>query len=518
MSLQPPPPPPPTIDFSVTPTHSVSIPTGTISALIGQPPNTTDDFYIVAYLLVAFGKRTSPLEGALIPPLAPPGYVFESRSTSILIGMSVSIFFMFTFTLVRLLIRILNRGLQLGLDDLVIVPGAILAITWPVLQILAVVYGGAGKHIWDLTYEEYGYFKRYTNLSKIFFFVAVGVVKVSICLFNRRLTAMTSRKWLLFNNIFLFLLVVYILVSLFWNIFSCSPAWGGWDPIRLGKENRRAVCFPVGTSGSILSTIHVVMDFGLLAVPLIVLWKVKMGWKTRGRLYVVFAVGGGSVIGSIFRQVEQAKLKSDVTWSFKALEDWTLVDLTLGVIAASLPVLSAIIPAKWKSLHTSSTYKLPSQVGSHPLSNPGHYIRSKLQGKNGKETGNSRCTKGTNGGTFGESEENIVRTDVIELSFQSKGDLERGEGIDYKEECEGRESASGRGSGSGSGNGRGSRCGSRCGNQNGESSSAGERLKRSFSKNRSRGNSTDRGLDKGTSEWHGGKGRYGNKVEIGRDE
>lgn len=227
--------------------------------------------------------------------------------------MSVAIFFMFSFTLVRLLIRLLNRGLKLGLDDLFIVPGVILAITWPVLQILAVVYGGAGKHIWDLTYEEYGHFKRYTNFSKILFFVSVGVVKISICLFNRRLTSMTSRKWLIFNNVFLFLLLAYVLVSLFWNIFSCSPAWGGWDAVRLGKEDIKAVCFPVGTSGSILSTIHVLMDFGLLAVPIIVLWKVKMGWSTRGRLYIVFAVGGGSMIGSILRQIYQSRLISDVS-------------------------------------------------------------------------------------------------------------------------------------------------------------------------------------------------------------
>ncbi|RAL63575.1 hypothetical protein DID88_003619 [Monilinia fructigena] len=194
-----------------------------------------------------------------------------------------------------------------------------------------------------------------------------------------------------------------------------------------------------------------------------------MGWKTRGRLYVVFAVGGGSVIGSIFRQIQQAKLKSDVTWSFKALEDWTLVDLTLGVIAASLPVLSAIIPPN-------------GNLSIHSLR---HHMRSKFQGKNDKEAGNNRCTEGTNGGTFGESEENIVRTDVIELSFQSKGDLEQGERMDYREECEGRESGSGRDSGSGSGNGRASRCG----NRYGDGSSAGERLKRSCSKNRSRANS-----------------------------
>lgn len=297
---------------SATKTYATTIPTGTISALIGQPPNTTNDYYIVAYLNDAFGIHGNPNKGITIPPLAPPGYVYESRATSILIGMSVSIFFMFTFTLVRLLIRLLNRGLRLGLDDLFIVPGVILAITWPVLQILAVVYGGAGKHIWDVTYEEYGYFKRYTNWSKIFFFVAVGVVKVSICLFNRRLTSMTSNKWLLFNNVFLVLLAIYILVSLFWNIFLCNPVWGGWDAIRLGREGVVAKCFPVGKMGTIMSTIHVVMDFGLLAVPLIVLWKVKMGWRTRGRLYIVFAVGGVSMIGSIMRQIEQTKLSSDV--------------------------------------------------------------------------------------------------------------------------------------------------------------------------------------------------------------
>ncbi|TEY40357.1 hypothetical protein BOTCAL_0436g00070 [Botryotinia calthae] len=478
-----------TIISSATKTYPTTIPTGTISALIGQPPNTTNDYYIVAYLNGAFGLAGNPNKGIIIPPLAPPDYVYESRATSILIGMSVSIFFMFTFTLVRLLIRLLNRGLRLGLDDLFIVPGVILAITWPVLQILAVVYGGAGKHMWDVTYEEYGYFKRYTNWSKIFFFVAVGVVKVSICLFNRRLTSMTSNKWLLFNNVFLVLLVIYILVSLFWNIFLCSPVWGGWDAIRLGRENVVAKCFPVGTMGTIMSTIHVIMDFGLLAVPLIVLWKVKMGWRTRGRLYVVFAVGGVSMIGSILRQIEQTKLSSDVLWSFKALEDWTLVDLTLGVIVASLPVLSAIIPAKWKSVHTSSSYKNPSHLGSHPLSNPGNYMRSKFPGKNGKDMKSAR-SRGANGGTFGESEENIVRTDVIELSFQSKGVVES------------REEAKEEGSGSGEGG---------CG-----------RVKRSFSRTRNCGDSNERAaadkLDKETTEWHGAKGQYGHRVEISREE
>jgi hypothetical protein len=297
---------------SATITYPTSIPTGTISALIGQPPNTTNDYYIVNYLLLAFGRTSSPLKGIVIPPLKPDNYVFTTRGPSILAGMSITIAIMVIITVARLVVRFCGRGLVFGLDDLFIVPGALLAITWPSLQIMAVIYGGAGKHIWDVTYEEYGYFKRYTNLSKVIFFVSVGIVKVSICFFNRRLTSMTSRTWLWFNNIFLVLLFIYIMVSLFWDIFSCSPAYAGWDPIRIGRENIKPKCFSVSILGTVLSTIHVVMDFGLLAVPLIVLWKVKMGWKTKSRLYFVFSIGMMSAVGSIFRQIEQGKLGADV--------------------------------------------------------------------------------------------------------------------------------------------------------------------------------------------------------------
>ncbi|KAM3081955.1 hypothetical protein ACMFMG_004415 [Clarireedia jacksonii] len=398
-----------TTSTSATITYPTAIPTGTISALIGQPPNTTDDYYIVNYLILAFGAKSSPLKGITIPPVRPENYVFTTRGPSILIGMSLAIATMAIITSLRLLIRLRGRGLVLGLDDFFIIPGALLAITWPCLQILAVIYGGAGKHIWDVTYEEYGYFKRYTNLSKIFFFVAVGTVKVSICFFNRRLTGMTSRTWLWFNNIFLVLLFIYIMVSLFWTIFSCEPAYAGWDPIRIGKENIKPKCFSTSVLGTVLSTVHVVMDFGLLAVPLIVLWKVKMGWKTKLRLYFVFGIGTMSAVGSILRQIEQGKLGKDVLYTFKPLEDWTIVDLTLGVVAASLPVLSAFIPARWRSVHATS-HKSPSQGASYPLSRIGR--RTSISGKRART----------------DSEEKIVCTDVVELSWTRRDDVSRGEG------------------------------------------------------------------------------------------
>lgn len=153
---------------------------------------------------------------------------------------------------------------------------------------------------------------HFANIDKLIFFLAVGFIKVSICLLNRRLTSMTSKAWLIFTNVFLFLLFAYIIVALFWNIFQCNPPYADWDPIRIAKQGRKPICTSDTIVGSSLSVIHVIMDFGLLSVPLTVLWKVRMGRLTRLSLYFVFSIGSMSTIGSVLRQIEQEHLKTDI--------------------------------------------------------------------------------------------------------------------------------------------------------------------------------------------------------------
>lgn len=167
--------------------------------------------------------------------------------------------------------------------------------------------------MYDVTYEEYSYFKLYANVDKALFFLAVGFIKLSICFFNRRLTSITSRAWLIFNNCFIGLLVAYLLLALFWCIFQCDPPYAGWNIIRVATElKHKPKCMSDNIVGSALSVIHALMDFGLLSVPLIVLWKVQMSWKTKARLFFVFSIGGMSAIGSVVRQVEQERLSTDI--------------------------------------------------------------------------------------------------------------------------------------------------------------------------------------------------------------
>jgi hypothetical protein len=110
-------------------TLGTSIPTGTISAHIGSPPNTTDDYYVAKYLLMVLGKTTNPLLGASLPPAKPADYVYETRGPKIIVSMSIAMSVMIITTGLRLGVRVFKRGLMVGWDDVFV----ILALFIPLL-------------------------------------------------------------------------------------------------------------------------------------------------------------------------------------------------------------------------------------------------------------------------------------------------------------------------------------------------------------------------------------------------
>lgn len=151
------------------------------SALLGQPPATPDDYWIARSLLLSAGlTNVDPSQGAKIRLSRPPPhqYRFETRAPSIIAGSAVSIVIMVVITVTRLLIRCFDGGVQFGADDWLIIPGVVcilavffstlnaldwlightcpqtLAVVWPCLNIAIAHYGGAGKHIYDVTYHE----------------------------------------------------------------------------------------------------------------------------------------------------------------------------------------------------------------------------------------------------------------------------------------------------------------------------------------------------------------------------
>lgn len=179
-----------------------------------------------------------PNKGIKLSSLRPDDYSSETKGTGTIAGLSVCIAAMTFITCVRLGLRCFVPRLKWGLDDTLIIPGMLMAVAYPALQIAMVRYGGAGKHIFDVTYEESYHYKWLANIAQIDFFVCVGVIKMSITAFNIRLTSLSSRTWQIVNWTFFTICGLYTLAAFFLNIFQCNPAGGSFDPLILARSDK----------------------------------------------------------------------------------------------------------------------------------------------------------------------------------------------------------------------------------------------------------------------------------------
>ncbi|KAL2046515.1 hypothetical protein ABVK25_011796 [Lepraria finkii] len=212
-----------------------------------------------------------------------------------------------------------------------------------------VLVGGAGRHIYDITYEGLNRFIDLAAGETTLFYISVGLIKVSITLFNSRLTGLTSKPWMIYHTILLVLIVTFIITSIFIQVFKCLPVLHSWGFLGYGEPAQPVKCVTINTYSLALNVTHVILDFALLSVPIIVFCKMKMSKSKRIRLIFLFSIGAVSVIGSVNRQIIMQQNALDVTWESPQAEIWTTIDLFFGCIAASLPVLNALIPKRWRS-------------------------------------------------------------------------------------------------------------------------------------------------------------------------
>lgn len=182
--------------------------------------------------------------------------------------------------------------------------------------------------------------------------MGVGLIKISIIFFNRRLTGLTSRRWMFAHYGFLILVVIFMIFALFMEIFQCTgPPELKFSLIAKGRYPNTSKCLDGNKLGYSLAIVHSTFDFALLTVPLIVLYQMQMSTKKKIKLGFLFSIGALSCIGSVMRQVVQNRSEKniDFTWIFRDELAWIIVDIFFGIVAASLPVLNAALPKSWRA-------------------------------------------------------------------------------------------------------------------------------------------------------------------------
>jgi hypothetical protein len=223
----------------------------------------------------------------------------------------------------------------------------VLALAYPLAQIVALFIGGGSTHIWEVTYAEYDVAMHIATFCKILFYVTVGLIKISIALFIRRLADKVSSRWRWFCDIFIASVVGYVLLALFWLVFSCDPLDAQWSLSSRGSYSVAPKCVDNILQARVLSGLHVAQGLLLLSAPLIILWTIQMARSKKIRLFVYWVVGGICVIGGLLRQI-RTRIDADMTWAYVDYLGTTCLDIVFGLLMASLPILDGAFADIWR--------------------------------------------------------------------------------------------------------------------------------------------------------------------------
>lgn len=189
----------------------------------------------------------------------------------------------------------------------------VFALAWPTLGICAVIYGGSGHHMYDVTYHEYRMFKVIGATQSTMFYEAVAWIKMSIIAFNMRLTGLTSRRWMIVHWTFFAFMAVFALLAPLLDIFITAPPRARFDLVYAGKMHTAPrMTFNPFIAANLLISIHITSDVLLLSFFGIVLWKLKMSRAVKFRLFMVFAVGAISFIAAVQWQLAQKSFGADI--------------------------------------------------------------------------------------------------------------------------------------------------------------------------------------------------------------
>ncbi|KAL2043536.1 hypothetical protein N7G274_003843 [Stereocaulon virgatum] len=323
------------------------------SPRLGQRPASNDDWLIVRGYARSLGipdNMIDPSQGfaLLVNRSQPYTGNYTSQGPSIIAVMAIAIALVILTTGTRLCLRAFRKSLNVGYDDLVIIPAAIGAMGWFGMMIAMAAVGGVGKHIDDITYSELNNFYWFARLSQIAFWTTASLIKISITLFNSRLTSLTSSQWIDAHNAFLVLIIGFIVASLLTSLLHCTPIAVQYSLVDLGSLSKAPQCITSNLLSSTLDILHSIFSFALLYLSTVFLSQMKMSTSTKLRLGCLFSIGMISCIGSVVRQIFTHQENVDITRLYTHQMAWSTVDIFFAITAASLPILNALLPTSWR--------------------------------------------------------------------------------------------------------------------------------------------------------------------------
>ncbi|KAF1951548.1 hypothetical protein CC80DRAFT_424510 [Byssothecium circinans] len=252
----------------------------------------------------------------------------------------VTLFLMFARLWIRLRIQ-----RNCGWDDWFMI-----AAIWPVILLTVIIPLAADKyhfnrHIWDVEPRLAVVQRKLVLAIECLFCVATGLIKISVLLFYRRLSARTVSKtfrWI--SRITITFVAGYSIAFTLVPIFGCQPISAFWDQTDVVKlrNGYKYKCFNEGADVVAATIISTAQDLLTAVLPTFMFWHVQIPIRQKIALFGIFAiayvvVGIGAV--RIYTAWEIFFKTYDVTWVVWEMWNWTLLEIHLGAMCANAPAL-----------------------------------------------------------------------------------------------------------------------------------------------------------------------------------
>ncbi|ETS88252.1 hypothetical protein PFICI_02080 [Pestalotiopsis fici W106-1] len=241
-------------------------------------------------------------------------------------------------------------------DDWTII-ACLLALTPAHVIAYLMVESGLGRDIWMLSASQITNTLLYFFVEEYLYTFLVVFTKISIlCLYIRVFA------------VYRFRLLCYILIgfTLAFGIscwvstgFNCVPItfmWQGWDGQHSGT------CMDTSKQAFALAGVNMGLDILVFLLPIPQLWALQMSLKRKLGVILMFTVGLFVTICSIIRlqTIMEFGNSADPTYDYSALAVWSLVEIDVGVICASLPGVAALLRRVFPRLFTTRGSSDPS--------------------------------------------------------------------------------------------------------------------------------------------------------------
>lgn len=186
----------------------------------------------------------------------------------------------------RVAFRLLVNKRGLFPDDWAILATLLVGMSGTIFIAVGAVPNGVGKDLWTLTSNQITNFGLWFFLTEVQYFIDLTLMKLSLLLFYLRIFPSTTVRRLLWATVVFD--VLFGLAFVMAALLQCRPIsyfWTNWD------GEHQGLCMNVNAVGWANAAVSIFLDFWMLALPLSQLTVLRLHWKKKVGVVLMFVVG-----------------------------------------------------------------------------------------------------------------------------------------------------------------------------------------------------------------------------------